>query len=208
MFTRLRRGIDHLICLLFPTIVMGIGGGLFFHLAGCAIGSALGFALTLTIGVSADRLLTRIYCAKPLPLLEGYKRALMELIPPGFHPEILCVPSALPEIWAVRGLFQKNGRLLVSQGLLAVAKEGELELSIQIAMRALTQTTICLYSIERVLFYLLLRLAPTGWRSLFFSKRPIFKKDQSSLSPINMVWFLLLYPLLRKLNGLVPSSAC
>ena len=174
------------------------GAGL-FGLKGVLVGLVVVSFVLLLIAFGSEFGVTRAYrasCDVPIGLSRSFSGVLKEFKNRKIDPRLLIFCDSVPRIISVRSLGGR-GRLLISQGLLALMTERELISVLRMEVISISKRGAVTQSFCLILMLWLQRFWPSGWAEILLSKE--FQQDnlKGKLTPLTPLGFLLLYPVIR-----------
>lgn len=112
---------------------------------------------------------------------------------PAAVPRVLIYPDPFPNALVVRSL-GSTGTLFLSQGLIALLTDQELQAILGMCIEALGRPGILLQSFSSTLALWVLSGWPEAWRNLVFPGRLKWKEQKRILSPLSTLPILVLFP--------------
>ncbi len=191
-----------ILLLIFPITFSGAGATLLSP-TWTFYGAVLGMVVSFLVARFSDRGMVRILGASEKGMSTSWRRSLASLslgsLSEAAAPEILVYPDPFPQVWLVRGLFRSRGVVLISQGLMSSLKEEDLRVLLRQMLIKMPACRTALLSYDSFLLLILLKGVPAGWVELLFSKRKLNAREEELLSPLRLLGFSLVFPLLRLL---------
>ncbi len=194
---RIKIGFFFIVVYLAIALPFAVIGGVLLEKKGLWIGFLGSILCVGSVMVFSENLMGYIF-RRDKKIFKGLSRTL-EIVESefgGVSPRLIVFSDPAPDALALRSIGGR-GTIFISQGMIGLLSEKELQAILKECMSRLSQPGVALQGLCFTVVHFFLAIAPQGWVGLVFSGNDISRRGKYLLSPISAIGFLILFPIIR-----------